>query len=397
MKKLRAPPVQQLPLLAQIASLTLLALLFAGCSGSGMTMMTTPPPVPQSASFAFAANMNANTVSAFAIDPKTGALSPVAGSPFAAGTAPEFMATDPSGSLLFVANSGSSNVSAFQINTQTGALAAVPGSPFAVGARPEGVAVAPMGKFVFVANQASNSISVFTLAANGALAPIAGSPFAAAHPFSLAVHPSGKFLYTNNFPDSTASDLNSVSTFQIAVSGALSPLAGSPSATANAPGFASSIGLAMDAQGKFLFVTDHMAQAVVPFKVDPASGTLTPASTLPTPPASCNSVSCHNNPLRAAVHPNSQLVYASNVQAGTVSAFGVVAGGLSPIAEFPVGQHPFGVALDPTGTFLYVANRVDNSISAFSVNASTGMLTPVPGSPFPAGAAPTNILIVAGH
>ena len=396
MKKFRVFSGEPLSLLAQTISLAPLAVLFVGCSGAPMNMIT-PAPVPQNASFAFVANMNANTVSVFALDPQTGKLSGVAGSPVEAGVAPEFMATDPAGKFLFVANSGSSNVSVFEVNTHTGALAAVPGSPFAVGARPEGVVVEPMGRFVFIANQASNSISVLTLAADGGLTPIAGSPFAAPHPFSLAVHPSGKFLYCNNFPDSMTSDLNTVSAFQIAPSGALSPLAGSPSATANAPGFASSIGLAMDAQGKFLFVTDHMAQGVVPFKVDPASGTLTPASTLPTPPASCNGVSCHNNPLRVAVHPNSQLVYASNVQAGTVSAFGIVAGGLSPIAEFPVGQHPFGVALDPTGTFLYVANRVDNTISAFSVNAASGMLTPVSGSPFPAGAAPTNILIVASH
>jgi 6-phosphogluconolactonase (cycloisomerase 2 family) len=58
------------------------------------------------------------------------------------------------------------------------------------------------------------------------------------------------------------------------------------------------------------------------------------------------------NPLRLAVAPNDQFVYATNVQAGTVSAFGIITGGLSPIAEFPTGQHPFGVALDSKGSFL---------------------------------------------
>jgi YVTN family beta-propeller protein len=140
-----------------------------------------------------------------------------------------------------------------------------------------------------------------------------------------------------------------------------------------------------------------MAQAVVPFHIDPMSGALTPASTLPTPPATCGNVTCHDNPLRVAVHPNSALVYSTNVQAGTVSAFSIVAGGLSPIAEFPVGQHPFGVVVDPTGNFLYVANKVDNNISGFSVNASSGMLTALPGSPFAAGNGPTNIVIVSGH
>jgi 6-phosphogluconolactonase len=386
---------QSIKYLSLFITLTSFALLLAGCGGNSMQAVI-PGPVPQNANFAFVANMNSNTISGFSLDPKTGALSPLAGSPFAAGTGPEFMAADPTGKFLFVANSGSSDVSVFQITSQTGTLTPVPGSPFPAGARPEGVAVDPGGKFVFVANQASNSISVFNLATDGSLSPAPGSPFPAAHPFGLAINPSGKVLYANNFPDSMAADLNSVSAFQIASNGALSPLAGSPSPTSNSSGFASSIGMAIDPQGKFLFVADHMAQAIVPFDIAASTGALTPASALPTPAASCG-VGCHNNSLRVTVHPNDQFVYATNVQAGTVSAFTIVTGGLSHIADFSTGQHPFGVALDPTGNFLYVANKVDNTVSAFSVSTSTGMLSPLSGSPFPTGSAPTDMVIVAGH
>jgi 6-phosphogluconolactonase len=382
--------------LSLLISMTLLGLVLVGCGGGSMGTAPMMGPVPQNATLMFVANMNGNTVSAFALDPKTGVPSLVTGSPFAAGSGPEFMAADPSGKFLFVANAGSGDVSAFQIAAQTGTLTPVTGSPFAAGMRPEGIAVDPMGRFVFVSNQASSSISVFTLGADGSLSPVAGSPFPAASPFGLAVNPSGKVLYANNFPDSQASDLNTVSAFQIASNGTLTPLSGSPSATASSPGFASSVGLAIDPQGKFLFVADHMAQAIVPFKVDATTGSLTPASALPTPAASCG-VSCHNNSLRVTVHPNEQFVYASNVQAGTVSAFSIVTGGLSHIADFGTGQHPFGVALDPSGNFLFVANKVDNTVSAFSVNASTGMLSPLNGSPFSAGSAPTDIVIVPGH
>jgi 6-phosphogluconolactonase len=384
--------------LSLLVPAAVLGLSLAGCGGNSMGG-TTPvmAPVPQNASFMFVANMNSNTISGFAVNSKTGDLTSLAGSPFTAGSGPEFMAADASGKFLFVANSGSGNVSAFQITSQTGTLTPVPGSPFPSGTRPEGIAVDPQDRFVFVSNQASNSISVFALAADGSLSPVPGSPFQAANPFGLAVNPSGKVLYANNFPDSMASDLNSVSSFQIGSSGALTPLAGSPSPTASSPGFASSIGMAIDPQGKFLFVADHMAQAIVPFKVDPTTGSLTSISTLPTPPASCGGVSCHNNSLRVTVHPNEQFVYASNVQAGTVSAFSIVTGGLSPIADFSVGQHPFGVAVDPSGSFLFVANKVDNTVSAFSVNTSTGMLTPVMGSPFSTGTAPTDIVIVPNH
>jgi hypothetical protein len=48
-------------------------------------------------SFAYVANAHSNDVSAYKIDITTGALSPVSGSPFAAGSAPFSVAVDPSG------------------------------------------------------------------------------------------------------------------------------------------------------------------------------------------------------------------------------------------------------------------------------------------------------------
>src|SRR5205085_6437734 len=44
---------------------------------------------------------------------------------------------------------------------------------------------------------------------------------------------------------------------------------------------------------------------------------------------------------------------------------------------------PQAIATDPTGRFLYVSNGTSKNMSAYSINLSTGALTPVPGSPFP--------------
>jgi DNA-binding beta-propeller fold protein YncE len=49
--------------------------------------------------------------------------------------------------------------------------------------------------------------------------------------------------------------------------------------------------------------------------------------------------------------------------------------------------------LNPQGTVAYVANRADGTVSAYSINATTGALTPVPGSPFAAGAGTNSIAI----
>ena len=62
------------------------------------------------------------------------------------------MTVDPSGRFAYVANLVGDNVSAYTINSSTGALSAVAGSPFAAGNDPWSVTVDPSGKFAYVAN-----------------------------------------------------------------------------------------------------------------------------------------------------------------------------------------------------------------------------------------------------
>jgi 6-phosphogluconolactonase len=43
------------------------------------------------------------------------------------------------------------------------------------------------------------------------------------------------------------------------------------------------------------------------------------------------------------------------------------------------------VTLDPTGAYVYVANKGSNTISAFAFNSTSGQLTAISGSPFSSG------------
>jgi 6-phosphogluconolactonase (cycloisomerase 2 family) len=92
---------------------------------------------------ASSANQASNNVSGYTIDPSTGALTAIAGSPFQAGLNPFSVAVDPSGSFAYVANLGSGNVSGYAIDPSTGALTAIATSPFSVfpGLRPISVAI----------------------------------------------------------------------------------------------------------------------------------------------------------------------------------------------------------------------------------------------------------------
>ena len=49
--------------------------------------------------------------------------------------------------FAYVANNGDNTVSGYSINPTTGALTAIPGSPFPSGSGPNSVAVSPTGQF----------------------------------------------------------------------------------------------------------------------------------------------------------------------------------------------------------------------------------------------------------
>jgi 6-phosphogluconolactonase (cycloisomerase 2 family) len=73
----------------------------------------------------------------YAIDNGTGALTPVAGAPFPAGTTPLSVAVDDSGAWVYVSNQGSSDVSVYALDRASGRLSpvatvATPGSGFSV-------------------------------------------------------------------------------------------------------------------------------------------------------------------------------------------------------------------------------------------------------------------------
>ena len=89
---------------------------------------------------------DAGNVAGYAIDPSTGALSPISGSPFATGSDPKNVSTDPSGRFLYVANTrvgtlGYDTISGYAIDPTTGALTPLSGSPFEADIQPYSLAV----------------------------------------------------------------------------------------------------------------------------------------------------------------------------------------------------------------------------------------------------------------
>jgi 6-phosphogluconolactonase (cycloisomerase 2 family) len=103
--------------------------------------------------------------------------------------------------------------------------------------------------------------------------------------------------------------------------------------------------------------------------------------------------------------PKPRFVYVGNNQDGTVSTFLVDGVMLRARGYVYLGTYgsPITLTLTPSQKFLYVGSNGGLGISAFAVNAASGDLAPVPGSPFSSGpplfklvAHPTaNLLLVA--
>lgn len=124
-------------------------------------------------------------MAAFSIDPTSGALTAIPGSPFSFGGVPISLAIDASGKFLIAGLSprlggGPANcLGVLSIDPGTGALTPVPGSPFGPLQLCGGVAADPSGPFVYAGTIAvtnnSPPATVFVLSidpATGALTPI---------------------------------------------------------------------------------------------------------------------------------------------------------------------------------------------------------------------------------
>lgn len=324
-----------------------------------------------------------NSVSAFSVA-ANGSLSQIPGSPFLTGGnggldgafATSRITPLVAKNFLYAANAGTNTVSAFSIDPATGALTVVPGSPFATGGLGGTVGISltatPDEKFLIAANGSSRTITVFSIAANGSLSQITGSPFSSGAMGSLVnakVTSDGKFLAVTSAP-------GNIWMFTISTAGALAPVPGFPLVD---PGAA---GVDCNCASTQLYVAlNGSASAKVDVFEIGLNGALARIAGSPfSGPGSNSNV--------AVLSPDDDRVFVSNQANNTVTTFSVAANGsLTAVSGSPFpapgASTPSGMATNRAGTLLYSAD-FNNMISGFDV-AGSGALTSVPGSPFSNG------------
>ncbi|HKF23310.1 MAG TPA: beta-propeller fold lactonase family protein [Candidatus Angelobacter sp.] len=223
-------------------------------------------------SFLYAANNQDGTISAFRIDPDTGQLAAIVGSPFPAGTASPStnfsLAASPLAKFLFSTDEVSTLVHVFAIDRATGALAEIPDSPFNVGAFSEGMKVSPNGRFLVVGLKSIDAVGVFAIGNNGALTQVPGSPFlSSGAATAVDVNCANNRVFVSN------AGLSVIDVYRMSLNGNLTMVPGSPfpsgaTITVNA--------LTLSADNRFLFTSDLFDDKVSSLAVG-QNGTLTGA------------------------------------------------------------------------------------------------------------------------
>jgi 6-phosphogluconolactonase len=131
-----------------------------------------------------------------------GVLSPLSGSPFAAGVQPSGIASDPSSTYVYVTDFLSGNVLAYGVSN--GNLKPLAGSPFPAGNQPSAIVVNPTYPYAYVTNSLDATVEAYSIS-SGALSRIGSYP-TGLQPVAIGIDPStNRFLYTVNFLDNTVS------------------------------------------------------------------------------------------------------------------------------------------------------------------------------------------------
>ena len=269
-----------------------------------------------------------STVSAYAIDPKTGALT-FLNKVSCRGEGPAHIALDKTGKALLAANYRSGSLALLPIEAD-GRLGEVTGfaqhhgigpQPRAEGPHAHGAAFSPDNRFALVADRGLDQVLIYRYdQAKGTLTPNHPPFFDAtpgAGPRHLAFHPNGRILYELNEPGSTITVLA-----YDAAGGTLNRIQEITTLPAGFTGTNVTAQLQIDRSARFLYASNRGADNLAVFAIDPAKATLT-----------------------LVEHVSTQ------------------------------GKTPRDFSLDPTGGYLFAANQNSDTVVLFRVDAKTGRLT----------------------
>ena len=307
------------------------------------------------------------------VDAETGRLDLIAR--FASNESPSFLRLHPNRKNLYAVNElVAGKVSAFEVDPASGALTVMNSQP-TDGAHPCYISYDPSGKFALISNYSSGSLAVFPIGEDGRLAPHSDLVVHGGsgpnkgrqerpHAHSIAFDPSGKYAIAADL------GIDRLLVYRLD-SGSGKLVLNDLSGAATQPG-AGPRHFTFHPNGGILYCGNEVNNTVTVCTWDSSKGILVPVQVLPTLPADFIGESTvadiHLNPAATRLYVsnrghNSLAVFAVRAD-GTLSALGQVSCG---------GNWPRNFAIDPSGTWLFAANQYSNDVVTFRIDGEDGM------------------------
>lgn len=300
---------------------------------------------------------------------------------------PSFLALDRAQRFLYSVHADFDEVSAYAIDKQNGHISAL-NRQSCGGKNAVHLSIDPTGRWIVTANYSAGSVGVVPIEKDGTLGPrsdlvnLTGKPGpdgtrqTSSHPHDAVFDPSGHFLAV---PDL---GFDRIFVFRLdAASGKLTP---------NDPPFVKTRAgagprhIAFHPKLPFAYAINELGSSVATYHFDAQRGSLQPIQIVPSTPPSYTG---NNHGAEIAVAPSGRVVYASNRGHDSIGIFAVSPrdGTLTPVGWAPTqARSPRFFGLDPAARMLYAANADEgfgaaqntDTIVPFRINQANGMLTP---------------------
>jgi len=150
--------------------------------------------------------------------------------------------------------------------------------------------------------------------------------------------------------------------------------------------------LVFSPNGTFVYLVDELDASIYVFPWDTKTGTLKKEVQVTTSLPK----GFEGKPWAADIHltPDGKFLYASERTTSTLAAFSVdpKTGLLTPIDSYPTEKQPRSFNIDPTGRYLLSVGQLSNSMTSYAIDKTTGKLTKL--KEYPVGKNPNWVEIV---
>jgi 6-phosphogluconolactonase len=305
-------------------------------------------------------------VNVFSMDPETGALDTHA--VVAVGSSPTAMCVDPQQRFLYTALRDVRQAAAFRIDKASGRLAPLGTAPLE--AEPVYISTDRTGRFLFTSYYRAGMAAVHPIRRDGSVGtPAVMSVKTAERAHSIQTDPSNKFAFV---PHTAGPNLIHQFRFDEKTGRLSSNAAGKVTPPEGVGPRHFCFNESMDVA----YFVNEQGSSVTTYSLDTEEGVLTELQTISTLPAGFEG---QNTASEIRITPTGEYVYASNRGHDSIAAFSIdgTTGILELLSHTPTEATPRAFTLDPDGAYLIAAGQSSGNLATYRIDDETGLLEPL--------------------